>query len=80
MDKTQTKSGWEIKVVSRSQLNGRFYIEGLNHESTDPLFAKFSWHVRTLFDDSRYFFAYNVVITGEMQRELLSPIAGMESE
>lgn len=54
---TTRNTGWEIKSIERSERNGRFYIQGVNHETTDPLFRTFSWHVQSIRDDSRYWLA-----------------------
>ncbi len=50
---SSTKTGWEIREISISQRNGGFFIVGANHESTDPLFQTFCWHVASI-EDARY--------------------------
>lgn len=59
-----TKSGWEVKTCEVSQRSALF-ITGTNHESTDPLFREFSWHVNADgLKDSRYDFSGCTFTTG----------------
>jgi hypothetical protein len=68
MDATNT-TGWEIKSIERSARNGRFYIQGTNHETTDPLFREFGWHVQSIAD-SRYWLSPDCKISPEAQKLL----------
>jgi hypothetical protein len=40
------KTGWEVTKASVSQRNGGLYVQGINHETTDPLFKTFGWHIQ----------------------------------
>lgn len=65
--------GWEIKRLDRSQRNGQFYAYGINHESQDPLFKEFGWHLQSIFHDDRYFFAADIEILPGAAPLLVSP-------
>jgi len=52
------KSGWQVLKASVSARNGGLYVEGINHESTDPLFRTFCWHIgKDSLKDTRFDFS-----------------------
>lgn len=55
--------GWEIREVRKSERNGCLQVCGINHETTDPLFREFSWHVQSVTADARYWLAPGAVIS-----------------
>ena len=54
-----TKTGWEVQSASVSSRNGGLLVTGINHETTDPLFRTFSWHIQyeSLKGDHRFDFS-----------------------
>lgn len=51
------RSGWEILQATCSDRGG-LHVQGINHETTDPLFVSFSWEINQFgIDDPRYDFS-----------------------
>ncbi len=60
MTNTNT-TGWEIKSISAGT-RSRFYVQGVNHGTTDPLAETFGWHVESLTHDGRYWLAADATV------------------
>lgn len=52
------KTGWQVLRASVSERNCGLYVEGINHETTDPMFRTFFWHVgKDSLKDTRFDFS-----------------------
>lgn len=61
--------GWEVRTVARSN-RARFFVTGVNHDTTDPNARAFSWHVDSLARDARYFLAPDVTIDDDAREDV----------
>lgn len=59
---------WEIIEIQPGE-RSRFFIVGVNHCTTDPLYTAFCWSVDNVADP-RYFAAPGLVISDKVQRLL----------
>ena len=66
---TTTKTGWEIQSIAAGT-RSRFYVQGVNHETTDPLFRTFSWHVDSVSNDGRYWLAEGATVDARAEAAL----------
>lgn len=48
MNTTTTQGDWQITKIQQSRRNGRYYVHGVNHCTTDPLAREFFWHIQDL--------------------------------
>jgi hypothetical protein len=64
MDKImEQKHGWEIIKIEKSERNGKYYVHGINHETTDELFRCFHWHIIDVNLNTKYWFSKDCEIS-----------------